>query len=468
MNLLRHSTHTIILVIYFVLLSMTPAQAQTPSIPVGLADPYLMFVPVGWRTDSQSLFGFVSLSNNDMILDVLDPTRFEQYIPYDPNTSPRQLLIDYWQFFYVQTPDRAQIDLLTIGENTVALYIDPQQPSLATYIVELANQRFALIEAHAQDGTYDNNEQPTVHSILGTLSVSLTGEIRTDVLYDTVPLPSNRYSLSMPPDWQIEASLVAGQIFLVGDGLETLMFAPDSISEFFDFPPDVNLAELAQVIESTLFEVDLSNIEITQSQAGDRRLATYGFRSLSNQTDTQVALVQLPDGSVAYFKTITPQDKITVLLRDRLRRIALSIQTIEADDPLAGFTDDIRAKIIPNSGEWRVNLRDMMRLVCDGQVERLVPLSDDLRAVFGDFDTIVADPDGESITIASDGIASLFQRGTLRRDETDYFQIIENNLGYTITPQTNNTMLGRLNIINPNDDGSNCRIGVSLQLRYVE
>jgi len=441
---------------------------DTPTIPVGLSDPYLMFVPTGWGTTSDTPFGFVTASNADVTLNVLDPSRFEQYIPYNPDTSARRLLIDYWRFFYVETIDRAQIDLLTIGDNTVAVYPDPNNPALATYIVELTNQRFALIEVIATDGTYDETEQTVVHRILGTLSLSATGEIRSDVAYESVALPSDAYTLSLPPDWIIEPSLAPGQVFLVGDGLETILLAPDTIAAYFDFPPEVNLSELAQIIETEFFDLDLTNIDIAQTQIGDRRLVAYGFRNINNGTDTQIVIVQLPNGEVAYYRTTALQDTITPVLRDRLRRIALSIQPRLPDDTDI-FGEDIRANVVPSSGEWRVTPRDMMRLVCDGDsVEQLIPLTDQIRALFSDFDTIVADPDGESITIASDGVASLFQRGTLQREESDSFQILEENIGYNITPQTEDVMTGRLNIVAPNENGVNCRFGVSLTLRFVE
>ena len=96
-----------------------------------------------------------------------------------------------------------------------------------------------------------------------------------------------------------------------------------------------------------------------------------------------------------------------------------------------------------------------------------MPLSDEIRALFGDFDTIVSDPNGDSITIASDGVVSLFQRGTFQRNDTPYFQIMDEGIAYTLTPLDANVMRGRLNIFTSNDD-DDCRIGVSLTLRFVE
>jgi len=445
-----------------------PTHAQdTPSIPVGLSDPYLMFVPVGWGTAEDSPFGFVTAGNANITMNVLDPPRLEQYIPYNPDTSPRRLLTDYWRFFYVDTINRNAINLQTIGENTVASYRDPNNTALATYIVELANQRFALIEVVASDANYDEDEQASVESILETLSVTLTGEIRAEPIYETMPLPSDAYTLSLPVDWLIEPSLAPGQVFLVGDSLEMILLAPNTLEAYFEFPDNVNLAELAQVIETQFFGVDLTNIDITQSQVGDRELIGYGFRSMTNQTDTQAILVRLPNGEVAYYRAVALQDTITPILRDRLRRIALSIQP-KLPDETDLLDDVVRANIIPNSGEWRVIPREMMRLVCDGDIaEILIPLTPEIRDLFSDFDTIVADPDGTSITLANDGIASVFQRGTLQREDTPYFQILEDTIGYTITPQTEAFMLGRLNIVAPNEDGVNCRFGVSISLRFV-
>lgn len=443
------------------------AQDTSPSIPVGLSDPYLMFVPVGWRTSSPNPFGFITAENADLTLNVLDPVRLESFIPYEPDTSPRQLLIDYTQFFYVETISRLQIDLLTIGDNTVAIYRDPELPQLATYAVELPNQRYALIEVEANDGAYDS-EESTVHAIIGTLTTSTNDTSRTDVLFDTVVLPSERYSISLPPNWGIEPSFVPGQLFLVGDDIEMILFPPDSIDGYFSYPDDVDLAELAQVIETEFFDVDLTNVDLTRARAGDRRAVAYGFRSLNGQTDTQVLLVQLPDGGISYVKTVVPQATLTPLLEERISRIALSIErynpsTLDTDQ----FDDPVAALIIPNSGQWRIELRDMMRFVCDGTIEKLIPLNDDIRGLFGDFDTIVADPDGDSLTIASDGVVTLFQRGTLLRDDTPYFQITGEGRGYTITPISAGEMHGRLNIISEQDDRS-CRIGVSLTLRFVE
>lgn len=421
------------------------AQDTSPSIPVGLSDPYLMFVPVGWRAESPNPFGFSTIGNDNLTLNVLDPVRFEQFIPQHPDTSPRQLLIDYSQFFYVETISRQQIELLTIGKNTVAVYQDPELPALATYVVELADHRFALIEVEAHDGLYDNIEEPIVHAILGTLTISSAEEIRNDVLYDTVSLPSGQYTLSLPPNWHIEPSLVAGQIFLVGDGLEIIVFAPDSLAGYFSFSADVDLVELAEVIETEFFQTDMTSITLTTAQAGDRRLVAYGFRSLTNETDTQALLVQLPEGGVGYFKAVAPQETISQLLRDRIQRIALSLQVNTPDTFTEGlFDDDINAIIIPHSGLWRIELRDMMRLVCDGTlIERLIPLSDEIRSLFGDFDTIVADPDGSSITIASDGVVSLFQSGTLHRENTPSYQIHDTQRGYTLTLIDKNSMAGK-------------------------
>ena len=208
------------------------AQDTSPSIPVGLSDPYLMFVPVGWRAETPNPFGFVTVGNDDMTLSVLDPIRFEQFIPQLPDTSSRQLLIDYSQFFYIETISRQQIELLTIGENTVAVYRDPEFPALATYVVELTNHRFALIEVEANDGTYDSTEESTVHAILGTLTITSAEEIRNDVLYDMVSLPSDKYSLALPPNWHVEPSFVPGQLFLVGDGIEIIVFPPDSMAGY--------------------------------------------------------------------------------------------------------------------------------------------------------------------------------------------------------------------------------------------
>lgn len=443
------------------------AQDTSPSIPVGLSDPYLMFVPVGWRTSSPNPFGFTTIENDDITLNVLDPVRLESFIPYNPETSARQLLIDYTQFFYVETISRLQINLLTIGNNTVAIYRDPELPQLATYAVELANQHYALIEVEAHDGTYDS-EESVVHAILGTLTVSTAEATRTDVLYDTVILPSERHTISLPPNWGIEPSFAPGELFLVGDDIEMILFPPDSLAGYFSYPPDVDLRDLAQVIETEFFDVDLSNVELTRAKAGDRRVLAYGFRSLNNETDAQVLMVQLPDGGISYFKTVVPQETLTPVLQDRFRRIALSIETYTHDTPDDNlFDDSVEALIIPNSGQWRIEMRDMMRFVCDGTIEKLIPLTDDIRDLFGDFDTIVADPDGASITIASDGVVSLFQRGTLLRDNTPYFQITGENRGYTLTPINADEMIGRLNIISEHDEG-NCRVGVSLTLRFIE
>lgn len=445
------------------------AQDTSPSIPVGLSDPYLMFVPVGWRAESPNPFGFTTVRGDNIILNVLDPVRFEQFIPQSPEASPRQLLIDYSQFFYVKTISRLQIELLTIGTNTVAVYQDPDLSALATYVVELADHRFALIEIDALDGIFDSNEQLIVHAILGTLTISSAEEIRNDVLYDRVSLPSGQYSLALPPNWHIEPSFVPRQIFLVGDGIEIIAFAPDSLAGYFSFSADVDLVELAQVIETEFFQIDLTSITLTTVQAGDRQLIAYAFRSLSNEADTQALMVQLPEGEVGYFKAVAPQETITPLLQDRIRRIALSLQVHTPDTFTEGiFDDEIDAIIIPNSGQWRIELRDMMRLVCDGTIERLIPLSDEIQSLFGDFDTIVADPDGSSVTIASDGVVSLFQGGTLQRDNTPYYQIRDVARGYTLTPINKGAMMGRLNVIVPNENGDDCRIGVSLTLRYIE
>jgi hypothetical protein len=147
----------------------------------------------------------------------------------------------------------------------------------------------------------------------------------------------------------------------------------------------------------------------------------------------------------------------------------LSLQVDTTDTLTEGlFEDEIEAIIIPNSGQWRIELRDMMRLVCDGTIERLIPLSDEIKSLFSDFDTLVADPDGRSITVASDGVVSLFQSSTLQRDNTPYYQIRDAERGYTLTPMNKSLMKGRLNLIAPNDSGSDCRIGVSLTLRYIE
>jgi hypothetical protein len=460
-----------ILIILWMGLSLFSGMAQdaSPSIPVGLSDPYLMFVPVGWRAESPNPFGFTTIGNDDIRLNVLDPIRFEQFIPHTPDTSPRQLLIDYSQFFYVETLTRQQIELLTIGENTVALYRDPTLPALATYVVELANHRFALIEVEAYDGTFDSTEEPTVHAILGTLTISSAQEIRNDVLYDTVSLPSERYSLSLPPNWHIEPSFVPGQLFLVGDGIEIIFFPPDSLSGYFAFSEDVNLVDLAQVIETEFFQIDLRSITLTSAQAGDRHLVAYGFRSTNTATDTQALLVQLPDGEVGYFKVVAPQGQITQLLQDRIRRIALSLKANTQDNFTDGlFEDDIGAILIPRSGQWRIELRDMMRVVCDGTIERLIPISQEIQAVFGDFDTLVADPNGDSITIASDGVVNLFQSGTLQRDNTRYYEIRDAGRNYILTPINQNSMTGRLNLITPNETSDDCRVGVSMTLRYIE
>ena len=445
------------------------AQDAPPSIPVGLSDPYLMFVPAGWRAETPNPFGFVNVGNERILLSVLDPIRFEQFIPQLIDTSPRQLLIDYSQFFYVETIDRQQIELLTIGENILAVYRDPDFPALATYVVQLTNHHFALIEVEAHDGTFDSEEESTVHAILGTLTITSAEQIRNDVLYDTVLLPSDQYSLTLPPDWYIEPSFVAGQLFLVGDGMEVIVLPPDSMAGYLSFPMDVDLVELAQVVETEFFEVDLTSITLTSAKAGDRNLVAYGFRSLTNAVDTQVLLVQLPDGGVGYFKAVAPLDHITPLLQDRIRRIAVSLQDATADTLTEGLLDDdINAIIIPRSGQWRIELRDVMRLVCDGTMERLLPLSDEIRAIFGDFDTIVANPDGVSITLANDGVVTLFQSGTLQRDNTPYYQLRGTGRGYTLTPESETIMRGRLNIIAPNSTGDDCRIGVSLTLRFVE
>jgi len=444
-----------------------PIHAQgRPTIPVGLADPYLMFVPVGWGTADDSPFGFVTASNGAITLNVLDPTRLEQYLPYNPDTSPRRLLMDYWRFFYAQSINRLDIELLTIGNNTVAIYPDPDNPQLATYIVELVNQRFALIEINVSDSVYDD-EREAVHTILETLSTSIDGEIRTDVIVEPVILPSDRYTLNMPINWFIEPSLAPGQLFIVGDGIETIMLPPDTVAASFDLPADVNLADLAQVIETELFETDITNIDINLSQIGDRQVIAYGFRSISTQTDTQVIMVRLPTGDIAYYRTTSLQDSVTSILADRLRRVAVSLQPYITDE-VDLFTDDIRGNLIPNSGEWRVTPREMMRVVCDGDlVEQLTPLTPEIRGIFSDFDTIVADPDGESITLANDGITSLFQRGTLQREGTPYYQILGDNIGYILTPQSDDVMIGRLNIIAPDVNGANCRFGVSITLRFV-
>jgi len=445
------------------------AQDMSPSIPVVLSDPYLMFVPVGWRAESPNPFGFVTVGNDTIQMSVLDPIRFEQFIPYSPDNSPRQLLIDYSQFFYIETISRQQIELLTIGENTVVVYRDPNLTALATYVVELTNQHFALVEVEALDGIYDDTEEATVHAILGTLTISSAQEIRNDVLYDTVTLPSGGYSLALPPNWHIEPSFVPGQIFLVGDGIEIIVFAPDSLAGYFEFSPDVDMLNLAQVIETEFFGIDLSAITLTTSQAGGRRLVAYGFRSLNNDIDTQALLVQLPDGKVGYFRAVSPKDRITPLLQDRIRRIALSLQANIADSLTENlFDDEIGAVIIPNSGEWRIELRDMMRLVCDGTIERLIPLSDEIEAVFGDFDTLVADPDGDAITIASDGVVGLFQGSTLRRDNTRFYEIRDVDRAYILTPFNETSMRGRLNLIAPSRTGNDCRFGVSMTLRYIE
>lgn len=448
--------------------SMVIAQDISPSIPVGLSDPYLIFVPVGWRAETPNPFGFVQIQNDALTLNVLDPVRFEEFIPFAPDTSPRQLLIDYTQFFYVETLSRQAIDLLTIGENTVALYRDPQLPAFATYVVELSNQRFAVIEVEAVDGTYDDEEN-VVHAIIGTLTISSDEALRTDVLYDSVLLPSGKFSLALPPDWRIEPSFVPGQIFLVSDEIELITFPPDSLSGYVVFPKDVPLASLAQVIEQDLFDIDLTNITLTSAQAGNRELVAYGFRSLNNNTDTQVLLVRLPNGDVGYFKVIAPQDRITPVLEDRIRRIALSLKREDNDTiNTTQFDDEVEAIVLPNSGQWQIELRDMMRFVCDGTLEQLLPLSAEIRELFGDFETIVVDPDGKTITIASDGVVNLFQRGTLQRDNTPYYQVTGDGLGYTLTPIDENTMRGRLNIITPNNENGSCRIGVSLMLHFVE
>lgn len=445
------------------------AQDASPSIPVVLSDPYLMFVPVGWRAESPNPFGFISVGNDNIVLSVLDPIRFEQFIPYTPDNSPRQLLIDYSRFFYIETLSRQQIGLLTIGENTVAVYRDPNLPALATYVVELTNQRFALIEVEALDGAYDDTDESIVHAILGTLTISSAEAVRNDVLYDMVTLPSGNYSLALPPSWHIEPSFVPGQLFLVGDGIEIIVFAPDSLAGYFAFSADVDLIDLAQVIETEFFQIDLSSITLTTSQAGGRRLVAYGFRSLNNEVDTQALLVQLPDGNVGYFKAMSPKDTITPLLQDRIRRIALSLQVNTTDSLIDGvFDDDIGAIVIPNSGQWRIELRDMMRLVCDGTIERLIPLSDEIQSVFGDFDTLVADPDGDAITIASDGVVGLFQGSTLRRDNTRYYEISDDDRAYILTPLDESSMRGRLNLIAPSRAGTDCRIGVSMTLHFIE
>lgn len=455
------------LVCLWMSLMLNSVQAQDPSIPVGLSEAYLVFAPIGWQTESPNPFGFVQLKNDAMTLNVLDPIRFESFIPYDSDASPRQLLIDYTQFFYVETLNRQDIDLLTIGDNTVALYIDPDLPQLATYIVELADQRFAVIEVEADDGMYDD-EEPTVNAIMGTLTLSTAEAIRTDVLYDTVVLPSGDHKISLPQNWRVEPSLVPGQLFLVGDGIDIIFFPPDSLDGYFTFPADIDLIDLARVIEAQFFDVDLANTTVTNAQAGNRHMLSYGLRSLTNQTDTQVLMVQSPDGGIAFFKTVVPQESLSELLQDRIRRIALSLESNVADTlDIAQFDDPVEALIVPNSGEWRLELRDMMRYVCDGTIEYLIPLSDEIRLLFGDFDTIVADPDGESLTIASDGVVSIFQRGTLQRVDTPYFEIADDGRWYTITPLNVNEMIGRLNIVTPQEEG-NCRLGVSLTLRYVE
>lgn len=449
-------------------LMVVPSHAQdTPVIPVGLTDPYVMFIPVGWRTIEDDPFGFIAVSNDTITLNVLDPVRFEQYMPYNPDATPRQLLIDYWQSFYVETINRLQIELMTLGDNVVAIYPDAEHPELATYIVQLVDGRFALVDVRTADDTYDD-ERDIVHTILETLSLSVEGEIRTEVAYERVVLPSNLYSVNMPDGWFIEPSLVPGQVFIVGDGVETILLAPNTITASFDFPPDIELIDLAQVIESAFFDTDITNIEVTESQLGDLKLIAYGFRSIVAQTDTQVILVQLPDGGIAYYRTTTLQDVFTPVLQDRIRRVATSIQPY-VDEDTALFGDDIRANIVPSSGEWRVTPRDMMRFVCDGDIaERLIPLTDNIRDLFSDFDVIVADPDGRSVTVANDGIISLFQRGTLLRDDTLYFQLIEEDLAYIITPRTEDLMIGRLNIIAPDENGKNCRQGVSILLRFAE
>ena len=444
-------------------------QDGSPSIPVGLSDPYLMFVPVGWRAESSTPFGFIEVKNEAVTLQVLDPIRLENYLPFVSNSSPRQHLIDYSKFFYVETISQLEIDLLKIGENTVAVHHDTKLPALATYLVELVNGRYALIEAEARDGLYDSAEESVVNAILGTITTSSNEATQSEVLFDTVELPGGNYSLALPPNWNIEPSFVPGQIFLVGDGIEIIVFAPNSLAGYFAFDENVDLNELATVIESELFQLDLTSVELTTAQAGDRRLVAYGFRSLNNLTDTQALLVQLPTGDVGYFKAVAPQEGITQQLQDRIRRIALSLKPSVTDTSVESlFDDDIQANIVPNSGEWAIELRNLMRLVCDGTVEQLIPTTDEIKSLFGDFDTLVADPEGNSLTIASDGIVNLFQRGTLLRDNTPYYQISDSQRGYTITPINKELISGRLNIFVPNENGRDCRIGVNLTLRYID
>lgn len=466
-RLVRAMNRVVLCIVCVAVFMRGHVQAQdTPLIPLGLSDPYIMFIPVGWATEDDSPFGFMTTSNDDVVMQLLDPVRLSQYIPYDANATPRQLLIDYWRYIHADTLTRSSIELLTADDTLAALYTDPQNPQFATYIIAFADQHFALVEVRANDGIYDD-EREIVHRMLGTLSLSLDGEQRADVIYDDVVLPSGAYRVNLPIDWLVEPSLAQGQVFMVGDGIQTLMFPPDALSASFEFPPNVELAVLAQVIESTFFDVDLSNIELTESRMGDVTVLGYGFRSISNQTDTQVLLIQYADDSVAYFRTSTLADVLTPALRGQIRQVASSIRPVtDADSERVA---DANTSIMPNGGDWRVMPRAMMRQICDGDLaERLIPVTDNIRQLFSDFDTIAVNPDGTLMTIANDAVINLFQRGTLQRDGMTDFQMMGDGIVYRMRPHREDLMVGQLSILAPNDAGEMCRFTVNVDLRYIE
>lgn len=455
----------------FILLSLCAmpvgAQDNTPAIPIGLSDPYLMFVPVGWRAETPDPFGFVRVEGDGITLNMLDPVRLLRYVPYTGESSPRQLLVDYWQIFYAQTISRATIALGVAGDNTYAVYRNADAPQQATYSIQLADGTFALVDAVTNAGNFDAIHDREVVAILATISRSPNAPQTLIPSYTRVVLPSGAYSLSLPENWRVEPSLTPGELFLVGDGFEVIFFPPDSLAGYFDFPPDVPLRDLATVIEREFFQTDLASTQITSGRAGTWRIVTYGLRNIVRRVDSQVLMVGLPEGGAGYFRAMAPADGFERAELDLLNAVALSLKphTVDAiDDP---FEDELGLQIIPLSGQWQVEVRELMRFVCDGTVETLIPLTDEARGLFAPFDTILARPEGDSLTTDFDGIVNLLQTGSLERNDSSDYARTQGNVTYVLRPVSETVMQGRLNIIDERS-GVACRTSIHLDLRYVE
>lgn len=445
-------------------------QDSSPSIPVTLADPYIILIPIGWEAEISDGFGFTRIHGEGLTLSILDPNRLGRYIPFDENTSPRRLISDYYHFFFGEELQSQAIQLGLIDEREYAIYQSRETPKEATIIIKLKNGLFGLVELRADNGDLSEEDISRTLTVIQTISLASSETQASPIAYETQILPSKLHSLSLPLGWIIEPSAAPGQLFIVGDDMEIIVYPPDSIAGYFQFPENVDLIDLAHLIEATLFDTQLGNTRIDSARAGDRQLVAYGFRNVNLGIDTQVVLIALPNGEIGYFRAISLPNSFTPEQLDQVSSVALSLQRLlQASQP--EFPLRIEEHIIPNSGSWRVHLRPLMRQACDGQAEQLIPIPQTFQYLSQDyFETILLNPDGSTLTLTTENIAALFQGKNLQGNESGDYLVESGNALFFVHPLTPQYLRARLNITqsNVNNTGKTCRVGLNFVMKWVE